>query len=140
MEAKVTWKDGMAFEAHLGGFNFMIDAHKEFGGQNKGPSPKGLTLISLAGCTGIDVVSILEKMRVKIDGFEIVTDAKVATDHPKKFEEIVVKYYIKGEHLPPKKLKDAVNLSFDAYCGVLATLRPAVNMTYEIYANGELIK
>jgi len=139
MEAKVTWQEGMAFEAHLGGFNFIIDAHPEFGGQNKGPSPKGLTLISLAGCTGIDVMSILGKMRVKVDSFEVTTTARLADEHPKKFEEIIIKYLFTGENLPPKKLQDAVNLSFDVYCGVLATLKPVVKMTWQIYANGKLI-
>ena len=63
MEAKVVWKDEMGFEAHLDSFNFMIDAYPEVGGKERGPRPKGLTLISLAGCTGMDVISILKKSR-----------------------------------------------------------------------------
>lgn len=140
MKAMISWQEGMAFKAHLGGFDFMIDSQPEFGGKNRGPSPKGLTLISLAGCTGMDVISILEKMRVKVTGFDVLTDAVLAQEHPKKFEEIVVKYSFKGENLPVKKIKDAINLSIDSYCGVLATLKPVVKITYKILINDQEVE
>ncbi len=139
MEAKVVWQEGMAFEAHLDGFNFTMDAHPAVGGQNKGPKPKGLTMISLAGCTAMDVISILGKMKVKPDLFEIVTDGAITEDHPKKFSAIVIKYIFKGTDLPQDKLKKAVNLSFENYCGVIATLKPVVDITYQIIVNDDVI-
>ena len=90
MEAKVVWKDVLGFEAHLEGYRFMIDADPKVGGKDRGPRPKGLTLISLAGCTGMDVISILKKMRVAVDSFEVATDAVIDDEHPKQFFEIFI--------------------------------------------------
>lgn len=138
MDAKVVWKDGMAFESHLDGFNFTIDSHEMFGGRNLGPMPKGLLQVSVAGCTAMDVVSMLGKMRVKTDYFEVDTDAVLTPEHPKKYESITVKYIFKGENLPLEKIKHAVTLSIENYCGVLATLKPVVKFSYEIIFNGEV--
>lgn len=139
MEAKVVWQDGMTFEAGLDGHTFLIDAKEEVGGRNKGPTPKGLTLVSLAGCTAMDVISILEKMRQEVDSFEVVTDARVADEHPKKILEIVIKYILTGRKLDREKVIRAVELSEETYCGVSATLRPGVKISSEIYINGEKI-
>lgn len=137
MNANVVWKDGMAFDAQLDGFNFTIDSHPSFGGRNLGPMPKGLTLVSLAGCTAMDVISILQKMRLKVDSFEVATEAKIAKDHPKKFLEVVIKYIFKGKDLPLEKIKTAILLSLETYCGVYATLKPTVKMSYQIIINGQ---
>ena len=88
VESKVVWRDGMAFDAHLEGFEFIIDADEQFGGQGLGPKPKGLTLTSLIGCTGMDVIAILKKMRVEVEGFEVSSVGTLADEHPKKFERI----------------------------------------------------
>lgn len=139
METKVVWKDAMGFEAELDGFHFMIDADPGADGQQRGPKPKGLTAVSLAGCTAMDVISILKKMKVNPAYFEVATDSLIAEDHPKKFLEIVVKYIFKGENLPVDSLKKAVNLSKDKYCGVMATLQPSVKISHEIYLNGQKV-
>ncbi len=138
MQANVVWKDGMAFEAHLDGFNLTIDAHEMFGGRELGPMPKGLTLVSLAGCTAMDVISILQKMRVKVDSFEVATDGVLANEHPKKFLEVVIKYIFTGTGLPLEKIKNAVSLSLESYCGVYATLKPTVKMSHQIIINGQV--
>ncbi|MCK4760883.1 MAG: OsmC family protein [Candidatus Aminicenantes bacterium] len=135
MESKVVWQEGMAFEAHLDGFNFAIDADENFGGQNKGPRPKGLTLISLAGCTAMDVISILKKMRVQVEHFEVGTESKLTGEHPKKFTDIVVIYKFRGKDLPLDKIQHAVELSMENYCGVSATLKPVVNISRKIFIN-----
>jgi putative redox protein len=140
MEAKVILRDGMSFDAYLDGFNFTIDADEKVGGQNKGPKPKGLTLVSLAGCTAMDVISILRKMRVSVDSFKVETDGKLAADHPKKFETIVIKYTFTGKDIPLDKIKTAINLSMDNYCGVSATLRPTVELSYKIFINGQEVE
>jgi len=141
MEASIKWTDGMSFDAQLDGFNISVDADPMFGGQNKGPKPKGLTLVSLAGCTGMDVVSILGKMKVMqlVDSFEIKMDGKLADEHPKKFTDIVVVYVFNGEKLDGKvdKIKHAIELSMENYCGVSATLKPTVNISYKLLLNGQ---
>lgn len=138
MKASIEWKDGMAFEAHLDGHNFFIDADPQFGGQGRGPKPKGLTLVSLAGCTGMDVISILGKMRItpQIEHFEVTTDATITEEHPKKFSEIVINYIFKGNDLPIQKLKQAIELSQETYCGVSATLKNSVKISYQLIVNG----
>lgn len=140
MEGKVVWKQGMAFEAQLNGHSFMVDASKEVGGTDQGPSPKGLMLISLAGCTAMDVVSILKKMKEPVETFEVETEAVTANEHPKKILEMVVKYKLtSGEKLCKEKVMRAVELSEDRYCGVSATLKPQVDISHEIYINGEKV-
>ncbi len=139
MKASVTLRDGMAFDAHLNGHTFIIDAEERVGGRDLGPRPKGLTLVSLAGCTAMDVISILRKMRVEVTHFEVSARAVLAPEHPKKFEEIVVRYEVEGPNPDPAKVRRAVELSEERYCGVSATLKPAVKLSSEIVINGELL-
>jgi putative redox protein len=131
-KVNVTWKDEMAFEASVNGFNFMLDADERVGGKNQGPRPKPLTLVSLAGCTGMDVISILGKMRVKPDFFDVQVDGEMTDEHPKHYNKIHIKYLFKGKDLPKEKLEKAVSLSQDRYCGVTEMLRHAAEVTNEI--------
>lgn len=140
MKGKVVWNDGMSFTANLDGFDFIIDADEKVGGENLGPRPKGLTLISLAGCTGMDVISILKKMRVEVDSFEVSTDADLTEEHPKKFSLIKIIYEINGKNIPADKVKKAVSLSEERYCGVSATLKSSVEFSSEIRINGDIIE
>lgn len=140
MKAKIIWEEGLTFQAELDGFKFHVDVDSKSGGHNKGPRPKGLTLISLAGCSGMDVISILKKMRVEVDHFEIETEAKLAEDHPKKIEEIIIRYHLTGENIPEDKVKKAVTLSDERYCGVSATLKPQVKISHEIIINQKTIE
>lgn len=137
MEARVAWQEGLTFEAELNGFKFLIDADDSVGGKNQGPRPKGLTLVSLAGCTGMDVISILKKMRVDVSSFEVVTKARLAEEHPKKFVEITTSYIFTGDDLPLDKLRKAIRLSENRYCGVSATLRPGVVLSSVLIVNGK---
>lgn len=139
MKTKITWQEGMSFEAELDGFRMIVDADKSVGGLEKGPKPKGLTLVSLAGCTGMDVISILKKMKVDVKGFEIETEAALADEHPKKFTEITIRYLFRGKDLPHEKLKKAIKLSQEKYCGVSATLAPTVRINTEILVNEQKI-
>jgi putative redox protein len=139
LKAKIEWEQGMAFRAALDGHEFTIDGTPEAGGRNLGPRPKGLTLVSLAGCTGMDVISILGKMKVKVDAFRVETEALLADEHPKKFLEIKVTYIFEGAGITPEPLRKAVALSEEKYCGVRATLSPAVTIRHEIVLNGEKI-
>ena len=139
LDAKIEWQEGLAFKAHLDGFDFVIDGTPEAGGKNLGPRPKGLTLVSLLGCTGMDVISILGKMKVKVEKFEVTAEAQVAEEHPKKFLAIKVIYTFTGQGLAPEPLLKAITLSEEKYCGVRATLAPTVAISHEIVINSEKI-
>lgn len=129
---KLDWKNGMAFQADVDGYIINVDAKPEQGGSGKGPRPKPLIMVSLAGCTGMDVVSILNKMRVELEGFSIKVDGILTDEHPKLFTSMHLIYEFKGENLPVDKLQKAIELSLDRYCGVNATLKKAMPITYEI--------
>jgi len=126
------WLENMAFESEVNGHKLIIDATPEVGGEDRGPRPKILMLTALAGCTGMDVVSILKKMRVKFDDLNIKIEAELRDEHPKRYTAMHVIYEFKGKDLPIEKLEKAVNLSQDRYCGVNDVYRQVMDMTSEI--------
>jgi putative redox protein len=126
------WDEGMSFTSTIDGHKIVIDAAEEFGGRNKGPTPKPLVLTSLCGCTGMDVVSILRKMKIDFSGFKVTAKAEIADEHPKVYKKIDLIYEFKGKDLPPDKLKKAVELSQERYCSISAMLRKACQLNYEI--------
>jgi len=134
MSTKVecTWQHDMAFEAEVNGFKIPLDAEPGVGGQNAGPRPKPLTLVSLAGCTGMDVISILKKMRVELDYFNVSVEGELTEEHPKYYHKIHIIYELKGKDVDLDKVEKAVNLSQDKYCGVSAMLRKVSGITHEI--------
>ncbi|NOY51196.1 MAG: OsmC family protein [Chlorobi bacterium] len=131
-KVNVTWTEGMAFEAEVNNFKIKIDAHESVGGTNTGPTPKPLTLVSLGGCTGMDVVSILGKMRIKPDYFNVEVDGELTDEHPKYYHKIHIRYIFRGKDLPADKLEKAVKLSQDRYCGVSELLKGKAELTHEI--------
>jgi len=133
----VNWKSGMAFESEINGHKITIDAKEENGGNDLGPRPKALMLLSLAGCTGMDVVSILKKMRVDLDDFAIEVEADLTEEHPKQYSKMNVIYKFWGKDLPMDKIEKAVSLSDERYCGVSAVYKKAIEMTHEIRVNPE---
>ncbi|MBN2348336.1 MAG: OsmC family protein [Bacteroidales bacterium] len=126
------WLKNMAFEADVDGFKIKVDAKSEVGGSNLGPRPKPLLLVSLAGCTAMDVASLMKKMRVEVEDINIIVEGDLTEEHPKQFTKLHVIYEFKGENLPMDKLEKAVSLSQEKYCGVSATLKKALELTYEI--------
>ncbi len=131
-EVKVSWKDKMAFEAEVNGHKIMLDAAEAVGGEDRGPRPKPLMLTALAGCTGMDVISILKKMRVDVEDFNVVVEGDLTDEHPKQFYKMNVIYQFRGNNLPLDKLKKAVSLSEERYCGVSALYKKAIELTSEI--------
>ena len=131
-EISCEWKGDMAFEAEVNGHKIMIDADAEVGGHDKGPRPKPLLLVSLAGCTGMDVASILQKMHVQYDALNVDVSAEMTDKHPKHYNKIHITYRVKGKDLPAKKVNRAVELSQEIYCGVSEMLRKAAELSYEI--------
>ncbi len=134
---KIKWLGKMAFDAELDDHHFTLDANPQVGGQNKGPRPKGLLLSGLAGCTGMDVVSILKKMKIDNFEFEINVEADTTEEYPKVYKTIILNYIFKGENLPIAKVKRAVELSETRYCGASAMLGKAAKMVSKIIVNGE---
>ena len=122
----------MAFETEVNGHKLVLDATPEVGGEDRGPRPKPLVMVALAGCTGMDVVSILKKMRVEIEGLEIKVEGNISEEHPRTFTELKLIYEFKGKDLPMDKLKKAVEMSDEKYCGVSAFYKKAVPLSYEI--------
>jgi putative redox protein len=127
-----TWKHDMVFEADVQGFKILMDADPSVGGQNMGPRPKPLTLVSLAGCTGMDVISILKKMRIEPDYFNVSVEGELTEEHPKYFHKIKVIYEIKGKGIEYEKVEKAVTLSQERYCGVSAMLKAVAEISHEI--------
>lgn len=122
----------MAFETSVNGHRLVVDADESVGGSNRGPRPKPLLLVALAGCTAMDVVSILEKMRVKPDGFSVEVDGELTDEHPKVYKSLHVTYRFNGKDLPIDKLEKAINLSQEKYCGVSAMLSKASALSFAI--------
>lgn len=136
MESTVTWTDGMALTAEVNGHSFTLDAEEGFGGRDLGPRPKPLVLTALAGCTAMDVVSMLTKMRQAFTRLEVKADTELTDSHPRVFQEIVVTFTVEGD-VDPSRLSRAVQLSRDRYCGVNAMLSKHTRIKTRILLNGE---
>ena len=122
----------MKFVAEVDGHQVTVDAGESVGGQNEGPRPKSLMMVALAGCTGMDVISILDKMKVNVTFFNVRVEGETKEDHPKKFTKMKIIYEISGPGIDLIKVKKAVDLSVEKYCGVNANYRDSMEMNYEI--------
>jgi len=133
MDMSVEWKGGLEFESELpSGHSVTVDAKKESGGNNNGPRPTELLLNGLAGCTGVDVIMILNKMNQDVADFEIDIESKRAKEHPKRFTDIHIIYKLKGKDLDEKKVKRAIDLSEEKYCSASASLNANITSEYII--------
>jgi putative redox protein len=131
MNATVRWTEGMRFAATPeSGATITLDARPEHGGTGRGPSPMETVLLALGGCTGMDVVSILGKMRAPLEGLEIRVTADRAETHPQVFTKIALEYVFRGAGLASDQVSRAVELSQTRYCSVSAMLRQAAELTY----------
>ena len=132
-EISCAWAGGMAFEAEVYGHKVRLDADAASGGADSGPSPKALVLAALAGCTGMDVVSILAKMREPLTWFDMKLEGEVAEEHPKRYTAFRIVYEFKAsDKLNEANVRKAVTLSQEKYCGVSATLAAAGPVEWEI--------
>jgi putative redox protein len=129
---KVNWIDKMGFEAQVNNHKIIFDTDESHGGDDRGPSPKALILASLGGCSGMDVVSILAKMRVIPETFSMTITGELTEEHPKIYHTITMVYHFKGKDLPMDKLEKAINLSQERYCGVGAMLGKAAKIITRI--------
>ncbi|WP_298901255.1 OsmC family protein [uncultured Psychroserpens sp.] len=118
------WKGNLQFESdNPNGKLVTMDTTPEHGGHNSGLGPKAMMLSSLAGCSGLDVVSILKKMKVPFSDFRIDTYGELTEEHPKYYHTVTVEYHLYGENLDEAKIKKAVDLSIEKYCGVMEMFR-----------------
>ena len=137
-EAIVTnWLSNMAFESTIGDFSITMDADESSGGNNLGPRPKPMVLSALAGCTGMDVISILKKKKVVPVSFKILISATQTDEHPRYYKTIHITYELTGINYCNnedilQKVKRSVELSRENYCGVSAMLKKSCEITDEI--------
>src|SRR5690606_480026 len=110
-EINLEWENGMYFHSNVNGHPVYVDADPSVGGTDKAPRPKPLMLVSLAGCTALDVVSLLNKMRVAFDYFNVKVSAELSEEHPKVYTKTHIAYQIKGNNIDKEKVEKAVHLS-----------------------------
>ncbi|MGF7184518.1 putative redox protein [Desulfitispora alkaliphila] len=134
MKVDVNWQGKMHFKGISGSNNSVVDmdANQAAGGDDLGASPMELLLMSIGGCTGIDIVSILDKMRVQYDDLKISVSGERATDHPKVFKKIVINYTLLGKDIPQDKVKRAIELSVNKYCSVSNSLAGVAKLDYTL--------
>jgi putative redox protein len=136
MDAKVTWHKGLTFTGTAdSGFVLPLGGKKEVGGDGDGFLPMELFAMGLAGCTGMDVISILTKMRQDVTSFEVKVHAERANEHPKVFTDILIEYIFTGNDLDLKAVEKAVQLSEERYCPGQAMLEKAANISHKITIN-----
>ena len=135
VSANVKQINGITFAGKSDSNNWVVmDGPEEFGGSNSSVRPKELLLISIGGCTGSDVASILRKKRVDIDGFEMNITADLTEEHPKVYQNMHIEYVFYGKDIKEKDVERAIELSQTKYCGVTAMLEKAMKIshTYKI--------
>lgn len=123
----------MKFDTEVNGHHFMMDSSLTNDGEDTGPRPKPLMLAALAGCTGMDVVSLLKKMRQDIEFFNVKVEGDTDDQHPNPFVKMHIIYEFRGKDLDIEKIEKAISLSMERYCGVSAVYRKAqVELSHEI--------
>lgn len=131
---KTEWKGKMAFNSTIEGGEVALDADEKVGGEGNGVRPKALMLSALSGCTGMDVTSLMKKMRLdeSVSMFTIDVEGSLTEEHPKIYDKVHVSYTFEGKAMSQEKLEKAVNLSIERYCGVFEMFRQFANVTHEI--------
>lgn len=131
-EIALDWQGKMQFEAHIGTHSITLDGSPEVGGEDAGARPKPLMLVALAGCSGMDVVSLLKKMRVDFKKLEIKVEGNLTEGVPAYYDAMHIIYILTGTDLPTDKVEKAVKMSYDKYCGVAQVYKQVMPVTYEI--------
>ena len=135
MKAQVecSWNGGMSFETEMDGHKIVLDATPEVGGKDLGPRPKPFMLLALAGCTGMDVISILKKMGQEVSWFNVRVESEMTEEHPKHYTSYHIIYEFKAsDDLNRNKVDKAIVLSQDRYCGVSDVLKKVSPVTHQV--------
>jgi putative redox protein len=138
--ASATLAEGMHFVGNIEGFRWDLDASGDVGGVGAGPQPHRLLLLAMAGCTGMDVISILRKKRQQVSGLDVVVQGRRAEQHPKVYTHINVLYRVRGTNVDPQAVERSIELSKTRYCPVIGMLSKVAEVTtrYEIEEETEL--
>ena len=132
MNISVNWVDGLLMVGKSdSGHTITMDGPPESGGENLGVRPMEMLLLGVAGCTMIDVVTTLKKMRQDLSHLETKINAERATDHPKVFTDIHIRFVVKGKDLDPKKVDKAITLSAEKYCSASIMLGETATITHD---------
>jgi putative redox protein len=134
VDAKVTWHEGLSFTGSAAGSGrtLPLGADPEVGGRNDGFRPLELFAVGLAGCTGMDVISILKKKRQPVKAFEVRVHTDQAEEHPRVFTKVLIEYVVTGAGVEREAVERAVSLSETKYCPAQAMLRTAVPIESKI--------
>ena len=135
-EGQVTWVEGLQFVARGLGSKaaFILDGEAAHGGLDSGVRPMEALLLSLAGCTGMDVVSVLRKKRQHVTAFHVNVSGIRATEHPKRYVRIDLEYVVRGYDISERAVTRAIELSQSKYCGVTASLNSEIVTSFRIEA------
>lgn len=137
MDAKVVWKERMSFIGTAeSGFTIPLGTSPDLGGDNDGFRPMELLAIGLAGCTAMDVISILKKKKQEVTGFEVQVLADRAEEHPHVFTKIVIEYIVSGRNVERAAVERAVQLSAEKYCPAQAMFSKVVPIELKITLRG----
>lgn len=140
MNVDVIIKKDMVFEGiDKNGLSITMDASPDSFGQNAGPTPMNVVLMALGGCSSMDIMFILRKIRDRIKDYKVSINAKNNPKHPKVFTDIELRYSFWGIDIPTEEIKKAVELSLERYCPVNAMLSKSANIKYSIELNDEVI-
>ena len=126
-----SWAGKMAFDSQINNHTIRIDTKPPLG-DDSGPGPKMLLLTALTGCTGLDVAALLPKMRVPFDSLVVEAEAELTEEHPRVYKSIRLIFRISGKDLREDKVREAIELSQEKYCGVTAMLRAHCPVTWEL--------
>ncbi len=129
IQAKLDWKGEMQFAGQAGsGPSVLLDNPDG----NTGPTPMEMVLMGIAGCTAMDVISIMRKKRAEVTGFQVNVTGERAEDHPKRYTKILIEYVLEGKGLSPKDVQRSIELSATKYCSAIASVSAPVETSYRI--------
>jgi len=132
------WKGGMQFESdNPSGKTVIMDTDVEGSDKRFGLSPKAMMLSAIAGCSGLDIVPLLDKMKVVIDNFKMIIEGELTDEHPKYYHTVTVDYHFYGKDLNEKKINRAVNISAEKYCGVMEMFRQFATITTSVHIHNK---
>jgi len=129
VHAQLNWTDGSQFVARVGSGPAVVIDTPEGG---SGPTPMGILLIGVAGCTAVDVVAILKKKRISITGFQINISGERSEKYPKRYTNIHIEYIVTGKEIKPNAVESAIKLSEEKYCSAIASLNATITNSYRI--------
>lgn len=134
VEVTATWVEGLQFVAHAArtGTTVVLDTIPTDPGTGGGTSPMEMLLLGVAGCTGMDVISILQKKRQRVTAFHINVKGLRADEHPKSYTQVNVEYVVRGYAITPEAVARAIELSQTKYCAVMASLKAEILTSYRL--------